>query len=403
MCGEYVVEEPLGYGGFAWVYAARHRVLGRRMAVKVLERELASSPRGFVRFLWEARTASRVRHPNVVEVVDFGRLFDGRPYLVMERLDGETLDDRLARCHRLDLATTVGIVDALASALSAVHAAGIVHRDLKPANVFLCGATDHVKLLDFGIAKLVRPEPHEHPPITTVNSRMGTPVAITPEVIRGEQVDARTDVYGLGVTLYRMLTGRWPFASADDAELERLHLVATPVTPSRFVPVPPAVDHVVARALAKEPRDRHASAAAFATALREASGPGATAALPARAESEAVACHLEITPRRSRRDTPERVAAILDIAGAAAVRRGWGVTAQTPAAMLIAAAAPPRTLADARALADELLVRTRRMTGGDVEVTATAHADRGVVCQRTTRVVGGRITDPRSWRRRGAT
>jgi hypothetical protein len=401
MCGEYIVERLLGAGGFARVYAARHRVLGRTMAIKVLDRQLAICPRAFMRFMWEARVASRVRHPHVVDVVDFGRLFDGRPYLVMELLAGESLEDRLTRTGPLAVDAAVAIVDALAAALGAVHAAGIVHRDIKPSNVFLCAGGDHVKLLDFGIAKLVRPDPDDRPIVTTVNTRMGTSAVAAPEAIRGAPVDARTDVYGLGVTLYRMLTARWPYAAAEDTEIERLHLEAEPVPPSQLAAVSGEVDAVVERALAKDPDDRYDNAPSLAAALRTAARcAGRAAAMADRVAADAVACHLEIRSRLPTAEVGDRVAALLDVAGAVVFQHGWALTAQSADTLLAAAASSSRTRGDAAALADALLARVRPMAGGVLEVTVGVHEDRAIIDRDTRRVVGGRITNPRVWPRR---
>ena len=393
ICGEYIVESQLGRGGFGRVYLARHRVLGRGVAIKVLDRELAASPRAYQRFVWEARTACRVRHPNVIEILDFGRLTDGRPFLVMELLDGETLEERLAARGRLGLAETVAIVDALAAALSAVHRAGVVHRDVKPSNVFLRTPDDRVTLLDFGIAKLVRPEPEDRPLVTTVNTRLGTPEAMAPEQILGLPIDGRTDVYGLGITLYRMLTGAWPFAADDDAELERLHLEATPAPPSERAPVPPAIDEVIARALAKDPAARPSDATMIAAELREAAGRVALSAPIDRHDGEAVACFFEVRAQGTDRGGVDRIAHVLDLAGEVIAAAGWSVTAQTATSVLTAATRPPRTLSDAAALAEELLSRTRGAVDDTFVVHASVHADRAVIEGGAEgRIVGGPIT-----------
>jgi serine/threonine protein kinase len=266
MCGDYVIERAIGRGGCGRVYRARHRVLRREAAVKVLEPELAVSGKTFQRFVFEAQAANRVRHPAIVDVHDFGRLPDGRPYFAMELLAGETLEQRLSASSRLRPSGALAIVDQLAGALAAVHAAGIVHRDIKPSNVFLEG--DRVRLMDFGIAKLVEPDPDEPTWITTATSRVGTPEAMAPEQIRGQPVDARTDIYGLGVLAYRMLTGRWPFVAVDDTEVERLHLEAMPLAPSSLVALPAGADAAILRCLAKDPADRFQRVDEVAAALR---------------------------------------------------------------------------------------------------------------------------------------
>ena len=272
LCGAYVIEAAIGRGGWGRVYLARHRVLRRAAAVKVLDLELAVTAQHYERFVFEAQAANRVRHPHIVDVHDFGRLPDGRPFYAMEVLDGETVEERLARTGRIAPAALLAIATPLADALACVHRAGLVHRDVKPSNVFLHGPADTVKLLDFGIAKLVAPEPGDASPITTATTRLGSPEAMAPEQIRGLAVDARTDVYGLGVLLYRALTARWPFDADQRFEIERLHLEATAPPPSALAPVPAAVDPVLARCLAKAPADRYPGVAAALADLTAAVG-----------------------------------------------------------------------------------------------------------------------------------
>ena len=270
MCGDYQVETLIGAGGCGRVYLARHRVLRRAAAVKVLSLELAVSASAYQRFVFEAQAANRVVHPGIVDVHDFGRLADGRPYFAMEVLDGETVEERVVGDGRIAPAAVLDVAERLADVLMAVHGAGVVHRDVKPSNVFLHGEAQTVKLLDFGIAKLIAPEPGETAVVTTATTRVGTPEAMAPEQIRGLPVDPRTDQYGLGILVYRALTGAWPFEADDPFEVERLHLEATAVPPSQRAPLPRAVDVVVARCLAKDPDDRFVHPGAAVEALRRA-------------------------------------------------------------------------------------------------------------------------------------
>src|SRR6478735_5154852 len=196
--GRYVVDAVLGKGGMGVVYEGRHTLIGKRVAIKVLRQELANDGAVTSRFLQEARAASAVGSPHIVDVTDFGSLPDGRPYLVMEHIDGESLAGTLAREKRLPEARILRIGKQIARALSAAHTAGIVHRDLKPDNVMLVarsGDADFVKIVDFGIAKMEAATTQ----ITRHGSLFGTPSYMSPEQAMGGAVDGRTDVYALGV------------------------------------------------------------------------------------------------------------------------------------------------------------------------------------------------------------
>ncbi|MBS2022739.1 MAG: serine/threonine protein kinase, partial [Deltaproteobacteria bacterium] len=196
--GDYVLEELLAVGGCGTVYSARHRLLGRPAAIKVLHRELSTSPEMFERFVREARVVNQIRHPNIVDVYGFGEVDTGRPFLVMELLSGVGLQTMLERRHRLAPAEALLYLEPICAALRAAHEAGVVHRDLKANNVMVLaeGDSPRVKLLDFGIAKLVRPSPGDAQ-LTAVGQRLGTPTAMAPEQIRGGTIDARTDIYAL--------------------------------------------------------------------------------------------------------------------------------------------------------------------------------------------------------------
>src|SRR5262245_37814049 len=214
--GDYVIESRVASGGCGTVYVATHALLGRRAAVKVLHGRLAASPQMVERFVREARAANIIRHPGIVDIFEFGALSDGRPYFVMELLEGTDLDTLLRMRGRLAFDEVLEILEPVVEALEAAHAAGIVHRDLKASNIMLLnsGGPRAVKLLDFGVAKLLVPEPGAEA-LTSMGQRLGTPVAMAPEQIRCGPVDARTDVYALGVLIFQMLTGRYPFAGAD--------------------------------------------------------------------------------------------------------------------------------------------------------------------------------------------
>ncbi len=269
--GEYLILGTLAIGGCGTVYSAEHRVLERKAAVKVLHSQLASSPEMVERFVREARVVNRIRHPNIVDIYEFGELPDRRPYFVMELLQGQSLAALVEQRGRLSPAQALAYLEPVCGALAAAHAAGVVHRDLKGSNVAVVrdGEKPQVKLLDFGIAKLMRAGPGERG-ITAVGQRIGTPYAMAPEQVRGTAIDARADIYALGVLVFQLITGRYPFVSSDALEIERLHVEAPPPRPSAFAPVPPAIDAVVLRCLEKDPAQRYPDVRAFVAALRSA-------------------------------------------------------------------------------------------------------------------------------------
>jgi|GEM_PF-1972671 len=278
--GDYLLDGMLAQGGFGQVYRATHVVSGRVAALKVLHAELCAAPNAVARFLREAEVMVRVRHPNVVELQSWGTVADGRPYLAMELLAGVDLARVLGKTGRLSADRTLAILEPVAAALAVAHGQGIVHRDLKASNVFLAETVDggeRVVLIDFGIAKLAVPDGAE---LTTSRQMVGTPVTMAPEQITGAGVDARTDVYGLGVLTFHLLTGRLPFEDESPTIVQYLHAHARRPKVSGHAALPPAVDDVVARAMAIEPAQRFGDVQAFVTALRAALADPQTAEAP---------------------------------------------------------------------------------------------------------------------------
>jgi eukaryotic-like serine/threonine-protein kinase len=272
--GPYQVLSTLGTGGMAEVYRARDTRLGRDIALKVVNEALAGNPDLVRRFEQEARLAGSLNHPNLVAVYDVG-LHEGAPYFITELLHGESLRHRLSR-GRIPLDSALDWAAQLAHGLAAAHARGIVHRDVKPENVFLT-SDGHVKLLDFGIAKLAEGARAEGPhgildetvtPTggqTQTGAILGTPAYMAPEQVRGEHVDARTDIFSLGAVLYEMLSGQRPFPGRSLVESGHAILHENPTRlPDE---VPSAVAQVVRRCLEKEPGRRHQSASDLAFAL----------------------------------------------------------------------------------------------------------------------------------------
>src|SRR5688500_9041951 len=215
------------------VYAGTQPVIGKRVAIKVLSATASSHPALGRRFVEEARAVNRIGHPNIIDIFSFGQLDDGRLYFVMEYLDGETLADQLERGGSSERELCRLLAQA-ADALEAAHAERIVHRDLKPENLWIARprhGEPQLKVLDFGIAKLTEAGASG---ITATGAVIGTPYYMAPEQCMGESVDARADIYALGVILYRALTGKLPFTGASLAEIVSQHVVKPPVRPSEI-------------------------------------------------------------------------------------------------------------------------------------------------------------------------
>jgi serine/threonine protein kinase len=274
--GSYRITDVIGQGGMGVVYRAEHVLLGKRAAVKVLLPERSTNREMVDRFFNEAKSATLIEDPGIVDIFDFGRLPDGNAYIVMELLEGETLGDRLKRVEKLSPSHAAAIARHIAGTLAAAHDNGIIHRDLKPDNIFLVKDAalprgERAKLLDFGIAKLAGTQPSDM--VKTETGRlMGTPYYMSPEQCRGAgKIDHRTDLYSLGCVLYQMLTGRPPFVLEGAGEILAAHIHVPPLPPRHHQPsVPPALQAVVLRMLQKEPVRRYQSAADVVTALNTA-------------------------------------------------------------------------------------------------------------------------------------
>jgi hypothetical protein len=264
----YRIVRLLGEGGMGSVYEATHARLPRRFAIKVLKGDAFSRPDALARFRREAEVASRLKHRHIIEVFDYNSSPSGHPYIVMELLEGEDLFGRLQRQRQLPLATALSITQQVAAALACAHKAGVVHRDLKPQNIFLTtqdDRRDYVKVLDFGISKLLGSEG-----ITREETVLGTPWYMSPEQARGTlaEIDHRTDIFALGSILFEMLAGAPAFAG--ETPVSALHNVI--YEPARPLPaanphVPLAVERAIQRALAKAPSERFARVEDFVAEL----------------------------------------------------------------------------------------------------------------------------------------
>jgi eukaryotic-like serine/threonine-protein kinase len=266
--GSYRILHELSSGGMGTVFRAEHVLLGRPAAVKLLRRDLSTSPALVQRLFNEARAVTACKHPGIVELYDFGYTDDGHAFLVMEYLEGESLGHRLARLRLAEL-EAVAIAQGIASALKAAHRVGVIHRDLKPDNVFLVpdldGGADRTKVLDFGIAKLADAAPSIG---TQTGALIGTPLYMAPEQARAAAaIDHRADLYSLGCILYHMLTGRPPFLADGAGEIIALQMFGEVVPPSQLAPVSHELDRLVLRLLEKDPARRLAGAGEVITAL----------------------------------------------------------------------------------------------------------------------------------------
>ena len=325
LIGEYRILESLGAGGMGEVYKAVHTRLGRVIAIKVLSPGLVDDP-AFQRFYSEASIQASLKHPGVAEYLGFHE-YEGRPCILMEYVDGETLDALLRRRGPLPVAEAVAILRQVAEVAAHFHTQGVVHRDLKVSNVKLNSA-GQVKILDFGIARGQRSDR-----LTRVGAVVGTPDALAPEQVRGEQATSATDVWQLGLVLYELLTARSPFHSGTTHETYARILAAEYPPLTQVLPtVPPGIARIVTRCFEKDPGRRFASGAELYQAL----------------------CHWEqapvpapAVPRRALLYAGGAAAALLLVAGVVVAVRSWhheeSVTPQPPPVTPV-----PPTSADTR-------------------------------------------------------
>ena len=259
LSGKYRIESLIGRGNFGAVYRATHLKLKRQVAVKVLRTTVGADRVTFARFEQEGISLSRLDHPHAVSVLDFSGDESGRVFLVMELLDGHTLDEELHRVGQLSPERCLEILRPLCQVLAAAHTVGIIHRDIKPQNIFLHRrqGSEVVKMLDFGIAKLVG-ETEIAQQLTLDGNSVGTPAYMAPERFLNEPYDGRSDVYSLGITLYEMLAGRPPFQHSDGNffKLIRMHVTEPPPLGDYVADIDPRIDGVVRAALAKDPAQR---------------------------------------------------------------------------------------------------------------------------------------------------
>jgi len=274
---KFRIEKLIGEGGMGKVYRARLVALDKPVVLKVLRRALLADRQTVARFRREAQAASRLSHPNSINVIDIGETEGGEQYIAMELVDGKDLQQVLSTEWPLPEARVIRIVSQILSALSEAHAAGIIHRDLKPENIMVQQRRkepDFVKVLDFGIAKIVDASP-ETGPITRAGFVCGTPEYMSPEQARGGDLDARSDLYAVGVLLYQLTTGLLPFVADSSASFAAKHLTETPIAPSQRRPgltLSAGLERLILKALAKDPAARPQTADKFRQELLAVGG-----------------------------------------------------------------------------------------------------------------------------------
>ena len=274
--GKFRIEDVVGEGGMGKVYVAEHLALGKKVAFKLVHRHLVKDAMSRQRFRHEARAASRLSHPNSLTTIDYGETVGGVPFIVTEFLEGQSLLSVLRHEDRLPPERARDIALQVCDALEAAHDQGMIHRDIKPENIFIVplkGGADLVKVLDFGLAKILVPGDSDVQPKTMGDTVMGTPEYMSPEQVQGKALDARSDLYALGVVLYELLTGYSPFGADSPLEAAAKHLTETPEPPAASFPeldLPRAVDKVVMKALERLPENRYASAGEMRDAILEA-------------------------------------------------------------------------------------------------------------------------------------
>jgi len=346
----YHIKKKLGEGGMGQVYLAEHVKMGRRCAVKIMSAALLNDPEAVSRFNREAANASRISHANVCAIYDFGETSDGLIYLAMEFVEGRSLTELLKEAGPLPLPRAGGILTQAADALQAAHELGIVHRDLKPDNIMVTTARgrDVVKVVDFGIAKATGADSRSQN-VTRTGLVVGTPEYMSPEQLTGDPLDARSDIYSLGLVFYRILTGVLPFKSESAQETMIKRLTDDPLPLAEALPggrFPPRLQQIMNRALARSAADRYATAAEFG---RNVAAVAAAASGPVDTEGA--------TQTLARLSGPtEAVPATRVDSAAQAARRAQREEPPTPTAQRAVRAPPPRPRSMLMPLAGALVI-----------------------------------------------
>jgi eukaryotic-like serine/threonine-protein kinase len=279
LAGRYRLVRPLGVGQMARVYVAEQLDMGRNVAIKLLLDEVQLDDMAVARFVQEVIAVARLRSPHTIQFYDAGVSETGAQFIAMELLAGETLRQRLLRDERIPPFEAVGIAAQVGASLQEAHEAGVLHRDLKPENIFLCSHPTpwhlYVKVLDFGLAKILEAAPER--PETRDGYRVGTPAYMAPEmIVRGRKVDHRADIYALGLLCFEMLTGQRAYEARSPREMAMAQVIEPIPRSSQVADLPPAVDLVFDKLMAKDPADRPQQATDVAPLLADALAQSAT-------------------------------------------------------------------------------------------------------------------------------
>ncbi|MBI4511080.1 MAG: serine/threonine protein kinase [Deltaproteobacteria bacterium] len=375
----YTIDSLRAEGGFAWIYRARSRATGRVVALKVLAKVLSTSSEILERFRREALMLNRLQHPNIVEFIDCGEIEKGWPFIAMEWLEGRDLNAELKERGALSPDEALGVMEELCAALSAAHALGIVHRDLKAHNVVALPRGDWFtcKLVDFGIAKLVAGDNLSD--LTSSSIVVGTPQFMAPEQILHQEIDARTDIYGLGLLLYQLVTGQPPFRADTVIEVEELQLSAPPPHARDLVPVSDAFDAVITRCLEKQKERRFGSVEEFLGALRRAISKERATAAPASEIAVALSIEARVSEAMASDDSAlDELACVLDEASCACTDMGLDIAMETPTGLL-AVMVLSQEAGAAKAQAHQVaalggrIVRELARPSGNITLTLSCH------------------------------
>ncbi|MEY4578926.1 MAG: hypothetical protein RL701_3629 [Pseudomonadota bacterium] len=401
--GRFIVEDVIGKGGGGIIYSARERALGTRVAIKALRAELVSDPGVVERFVREAQALAKIRHPNIVQVFEIGEVERGRPYYAMELLGGIDLHRKQALHGRFSPQELLELLEPICDAVQATHLAGFIHRDIKAGNVMISEVDGRreVKLLDFGIAKLVKASAPE-PGLTEPGAFLGTAFSMPPEQIRCEPLDARVDIYALGVLIYHMLTGEYPFEASDPREIVRLHLYAPPPRPSQRAPVSPALDAVVLRCLEKRPEQRFGNVPELISALRSAVND--TRCDAAETTARALGVYVNLTSKLHEvidDDMFEAMGEVLDAVELTLSKLDFALPFRGTNALLAVRLLDTDTTGNvhSQTLASLLALRTRVAKRADlnIEISVAVDTARYRKTREHTEIIGGPLLDPSVW------
>ncbi|MBZ0188375.1 MAG: serine/threonine protein kinase, partial [Candidatus Obscuribacterales bacterium] len=275
---KYQILSLLGRGGMSVVYKARHLLMDRLVAVKMLRQDLVSVPQLLERFKQESKAVSALRHQNIITVYDFGLLTDGTPYLIMDYLEGKTLSQIMKEEKHLSPERAMPLFAQACDALAHSHSRGVVHRDIKPGNLLIqyeADGTESLTIFDFGIAKMLGQDGSTINKLTSSGEVFGSPLYMSPEQCSGEKMDGRTDIYSLACVFHELILGQPPFKGDSPMDTLMRHL-NDPVRPfatvAPDVPLPPRLEHVIAKALSKDPMDRYQTMIEFRDEILDAAG-----------------------------------------------------------------------------------------------------------------------------------